>query len=68
MNCLARCPAPDDSHSGRELVQALQQLSREAQRLEAELRVLTEKHQRPPPVLRLVWPEPVKKAGDPTGR
>ena len=62
MNSLARNPTPDDADSARELVEALARLSHEAQRLETELRLLSEKRQqeaaRPP--LRLVWPEPVE--------
>ena len=61
---LAREPNPADAESAREMVEALRQLSAEADRLEAQLRQLTEKRQpreRPsaPPVLRLVQNEPI---------
>lgn len=59
MRCLAREPAPADRESAQALAEALRQLATEADRLEAQLRQLTEKRQvapRPvgPPVLRLV--------------
>ncbi len=67
MKCLAREPAPADRESAQALVEALRQLAVEADRLEAELRQLTEKSQRRqrpsgPPTLSLVQargqPEP----------
>ncbi|MEE1923899.1 hypothetical protein V0R50_17745 [Pseudomonas sp. 148P] len=59
MKCLAREPAPADRESAQALVEALRQLAEEADRLEAQLRQLTEKSQRRqhpsgPPTLRLV--------------
>ncbi|WP_144443534.1 hypothetical protein [Pseudomonas putida] len=61
---LAREPSPTDPESAREMVEALRQLAAEADRLEAQLRQMTEKRpprQRPsgPPVLRLVQVEKI---------
>lgn len=73
MKSLAREPSPTDAESAREMVEALRQLAAEADRLEAQLRQLTEKRplrERPsgPPMLRLVQtqalveePEPIKR-------
>lgn len=69
MKALAREPAPADRESAREMVEALRQLAREADRLEAQLRQLTEKRQPPPrptcpPTLRLVQSEALQKPVD----
>ena len=42
MRSLARAPAPADTESARERVQALRQLAAQAERLEAQLRQLIE--------------------------
>ena len=59
MKCMAQRPDPRSGDSAQALLQALEQLAAEAERLEAQLRTLSESRQaRPdtPPKLRLVWP------------
>ncbi|WP_175649726.1 hypothetical protein [Pseudomonas sp. Marseille-P9899] len=59
MKCVAQRPEPVDAESAKPLLEALEQLAAEAERLEARLRVLSENRQRlqpPEPHLRLVWP------------
>lgn len=69
MKSLAREPAPADAEAAEDMVRALRQLAAEADRLEAQLRQMTEKRQAPPrpsgpPALRLVQPDTPPKAPD----
>lgn len=59
MKCIAQRPDAADGDGAETLLQALEQLATEAERLEVQLRKLSETRQLrqdPPPKLRLVWP------------
>ena len=59
MKCIAQRPDPQDGHSAQALLQALEQLAAETERLEVQLRKLSDtRHvgQGSPAKLRLVWP------------
>lgn len=69
MKSLAREPSPTDAESAREMAEALRQLAAEADRLEAQLRQLTEKRplrERPSgtPTLRLVQTDVLEERSD----